>query len=263
MVINLPAQAREGDPLGRAVGDWLWPEWFTADHWEMTRRITPPRQWLCLYQQTPTAEDGDYFKREWFRYYEQPDPYINTYITCDFAITVDGGDYTELAVWGVDSSRRIYALDWWHGQTDAAAWVEQILRLVRLWKPLRLVGEGDNIRKAVLPFLRRAMQDSGTYVTVEEVPSGGGNKPAKCRNFQALQENGLVYWPKTEWAERAIGQMLKFPGKHDDAVDACGVLGRYIDKIWSSSAPRPEPKALEDAWNAPLSIADFRKRIAK
>ena len=262
MVICLPAQAGENDALGRKPGEWLWPEWFTQDHWEMTRKVTPSRQWFSLYQQTPTAEDGVYFKRDWFRWYNVAPENLNTYITCDFAITADGGDYTELAVWGVDTQRWCFALDWWSGQTDAAQWVEQILRLVKLWKPLRLVGEGDNIRKAVLPFLRRRMQKDGVFVAVEEIPAGGGDKAAKARNFQALQENGLVYWPRVEWAERVVTQCLKFPaGKHDDAVDACGVFGRYIDQAWQAAPPSPREKTFEEAWASPLSIGDLRKRI--
>jgi predicted phage terminase large subunit-like protein len=264
MVICLPAQAGEGDALGRQPGEWLWPEWFTQDHWELTRKVTPSRQWFSLYQQTPTAEDGDYFRREWFRRYEEHPKTLNTYMSCDFAVTEGGGDYTELAVWGVDTNRRIYALDWWHGQTNALDWCEQIIRLAKLWKPLRLVGEGDNIRKAVLPFLRRMMQETGTYIAVEELPSGGADKPSKSRNFQALQQNGVVYWPRVEWAERVISQCVKFPsGKYDDGVDTCGVFGRYIDKVWQAPAPRPEKVSLEQAWNQPITMDNLRARLAR
>jgi predicted phage terminase large subunit-like protein len=264
MVICLPAQAGENDALGRKPGEWLWPEWFTEDHWSLTRKVTPTRQWFSLYQQTPTAEDGDYFRREWFRRYDTAPSGLVAYLSCDFAITEGGGDYTEIAVWGVDTQRRIFALDWWHGQTNALDWSEQIIRLCKLHKPAALIGEGDNIRKAVLPFLRRMMQDTGVYVMVEELPAGGADKAAKARNFQAIQQNGLVYWPKVEWAERVISQCVKFPaGKHDDAVDTCGVFGRYIDKVWQAPMPKAPPTNLETAWNAPLSIGDLRSRIAR
>jgi predicted phage terminase large subunit-like protein len=264
MVICLPAQAGVNDALGRDPGQWLWPEWFTQEHWDTVRSTTPSRQWFSLYQQTPTADDGDYFKREWFRRYTESPPGLVTYLACDFAVTDNGGDYTELGVFAVDQNRRIFALDWWSGQTNALEWSEQIIRLCKLHKPAALVGEGDNIRKAVLPFLRRMMQDTGVYVTVDELPSGGADKPAKARNFQALQQNGLVYWPKVEWADRVISQCVKFPaGKHDDAVDVCGVIGRYVHRIWEAPKPKPEPQTLKEAWDQPLTIGDFRTRIAR
>jgi phage terminase large subunit-like protein len=53
------------DPLGRALGDRLWPEWFTARHVELAR-AAGERSWMSLQQQKPSASEGVIMlKRYW------------------------------------------------------------------------------------------------------------------------------------------------------------------------------------------------------
>lgn len=71
-VLCLPAQCeRPDDPLGRKIGEFLWPEWFPKDHWS-TWRDNPraARTWAALYQQRPAPFTGVHFNREMFRYYD-------------------------------------------------------------------------------------------------------------------------------------------------------------------------------------------------
>jgi hypothetical protein len=63
-VIELAMEALPGDPLGRSVGERLWPEWFTEGQVEQAKRDV--RAWNALYQQRPASEEGDYFKLDWF-----------------------------------------------------------------------------------------------------------------------------------------------------------------------------------------------------
>lgn len=258
-VLRLPAIAdQEDDPLGRKMGEYLWPEWFPPSHWTVFRRNH--RTWASLYQQLPTPEEGSYFKAEWFRRYTEVPDALNIYITGDFAITDDAdADYTEIAVWGVDTLGNIHAIDWWTGQKNPVEWIEALLSLIQRWKPAYFVGERANIEKTVLPFLIQRMRDTGIYCAVEFVASVG-NKEAKARSFQGMQQIGQVYWPNTEWAERCIDQMLRFPaGKNDDVVDACSVLGRFLSQVWQASPkPRAAPR-LEDVWNQPLTMGDMMR----
>jgi hypothetical protein len=111
--------------------------------------------------------------------------------------------------------------------------------------------------KTVLPFLIQRMRDTGIYCAVEFV-SSVGNKEAKARSFQGMQQIGQVYWPNTEWAERCIDQMLRFPaGKNDDVVDACSVLGRFLAQVWQASPRPPKPKTIAEVWNQPLTMGDI------
>ena len=69
-VLSLPMEAQENDPLGRAPGDMLWPEWFTPQMLEQAKR--EPRTWSALYQQEPRPIGGGEFKREWICHYINP-----------------------------------------------------------------------------------------------------------------------------------------------------------------------------------------------
>ena len=55
----LPMEAEQHDPLGRAPGEPLWPEWFTDDMRAEAKR--DPRTWSALYQQRPAPDTGTYF----------------------------------------------------------------------------------------------------------------------------------------------------------------------------------------------------------
>lgn len=258
-VICLPAEAREGDILGRKPGEWLWTDWFHEEYWEQTKRtaiLNDVRNWNALYQQVPADEAGTFFQRSWFSdRYDQPPEHLTVYMSGDFAVTDGDGDFTELAVWGLGPDDRVYVLDWWSGQTTSDVWVEALLGLAKRYEALRFVGEMGPIRRAVEPWLERTMRDTGRYVGLEWMPSGG-DKAANARSFQALASQKRVLFPRTEWADRVINQLCKFPaGKYDDAVDTCGLFGRFIGSTWAAIEP-PKPKIPD--WNAPMRYADFQ-----
>ena len=110
-----------------------------------------------------------------------------------------------------------------------------MLDLAARWKPMWFVGEMGPIRRAVEPLLALKSRDRRVFVAAQWL-AHEGNKEAHSVNFQGLCSAGYVYWPRTEWAERVINQLLRFPaGKHDDAVDACSLFGRFIHKTWQAT----------------------------
>ena len=253
-IVSLPA-IRYEDGENKA----LWPEWYPLDELHKIQGAIGPRDWLSLYQQTPTVEQGTYFRREWIQFYSETPKFMTVYMSGDFAVTDGGGDFTELAVWGVDQHDNVYALDWWHGQTSADVWVKALIDRARRWKPLWFIGETGPIRRAVEPILRKEMEEQKHYVACEWM--SGGDKAANARSFQGMCSVGKVHFPKTEWAERVIDQLLRFPsGKHDDAVDTCGLFGRYVDKTWKAIVPK-EPKPM--TWDQPLVVKDFAPQRMK
>src|SRR5579883_1752499 len=103
-VVCIRAEAEADDPLGRKPGEWLWPEWFTPGLLAHEKIVQGPRNWNALYQQRPSPEDGDYFKRKHLRWYETPPPRstLKIYGASDYAVTDGGGDWTVHIVAGVD-----------------------------------------------------------------------------------------------------------------------------------------------------------------
>ena len=188
---------------------------------------------------------GFLFKREWMRPYERLPKDLNIYMSGDFAVTQSGGDFTELAVWGVDASGAIYALDWWAGQEQSDVWVSVLVSLVEKWGPILFIGETGQIRRAVEPMLRREMRERGKYVACEWLPHEG-NKIAHASSMMGLMSAGAVFWPadpNKTWVERVINQLCNFTGEDgriDDAVDTCSLFARYIHKTWNPQVTKTD-----------------------
>lgn len=239
-ILELPAIS----PDGKA----LWPSFYPIETLERIRSVQPPRDWAALYQQRPAPEEGAYFKRDWFRYYDETPKHIRVYGSSDYAVTEDGGDYTVHIVVGIDPDDNIYVLDIWRAQTTSDVWIQAWLDLVRQHKPLMWVEESGQIIKSIGPFLEKRMREEKVYCRREQVASAA-DKPTRSRSIQARTAMGKVYLPsKASWLEAFQSELLTFPaGKHDDQVDTFGLIGRMLDELVKGSVPKPEqPRARSD-----------------
>lgn len=242
----LDEQARGGDtwdilelPAISPDGQALWPEFYPLEQLERIKRSTLPRDWSALYQQRPAPDEGAYFKRDWFRWYENRPKQLRIYGASDYAVTEGDGDYTVHIVVGVDPDDNLYVLDLWRGQTSSDAWVGAWLDLVRMHKPLMWVEEQGQIIKSIGPFLEKRMREERVYCRREQVASAA-DKPTRSRSIQARTSMGRVYLPsKAPWLADFTQELLVFPaGKHDDQVDAFGLIGRMLDELIPASKPK-------------------------
>lgn len=257
-VLCLPAIWLDENGQERA----LWPEWYGLDFHRANRKFLcgsgAARDWFSMYQQTPTAEDGTFFHREWFKEYTTaPDrKSLNVYVSSDFAVTPDGGDWTWIIVWGIDPLGNIFFLDSWAGQTSADVWIDVLIGKFRRWKPLFFIGETGPIKRAVEPILALAMRENVDAATAcEWLPHGAANKQGNAQAFQGLVAQGRVYFPKTADAVRVVDQCLRFPaGSEDDAVDTCSLLGRFVHKMWAQAPQKPAATSLAEAFSAQPTI---------
>lgn len=227
-VLKLPMLATGNDPLGREPGMRLWPEWFTD---EMVRTAQQDvRAWNALYQQDPTPDEGDYFKRDYFTPYDQPPAGMHIYGASDYAVSEGQGDYTEHGVFGLDFNGDLYVLDWWRKQAASNVWIESQCDLIAKWQPLIWFGEAGPIRKAIEPFLKRRMQERRTLCRLEWLASIT-DKVIRARPFQARAAMGNVFVPSSApWLPDLISELMRFPaGKYDDGVDVCSLIGRGLE----------------------------------
>ena len=242
-IVSLPAEAEVNDLLGREPGQWLWDDAYGyGDFLRQEKATQLPRNWSALYQQRPAPETGDYFKAEWFRTYtsEPPRQTLNIYGGSDYAVTSHGGDYTVHVVVGVDPENRMYLLDLWRGQTSSDVWIEAWCDLVRQWKPAFWAEEHGQIISGVGPFLERRAIELHAYTAREQFVSRG-DKAVRAQSMRGrMAMLGLYVRQGAPWFADLRAELLSFPaGRHDDQVDALGLVGQLLDKI--SAGPRPKP----------------------
>jgi predicted phage terminase large subunit-like protein len=235
-VICLPALAEANDLLGRKVGEPLWDDddYGYGDQLVELSHNTPARTWSALYQQRPAREEGDYFRADWLKPYDRV-PSLDTlkiYGASAYAVTADGGDYTVHIVIGIDPEWRIYLLDLWRKQSSSAEWIESFCDLVMQWKPIGWAEEQGQIRASVGPFLDRRQRERKAYVARAPFPTRH-DKSVRAQSIRGRMEMDGLYVPVNAlWYPDFRAELLTFPaGKHDDQVDALGLIGQVLDRM--------------------------------
>lgn len=241
-------------------GKALWPEWYPIERLDQIKGVIGPRDWNSLYQQNPVPDTGDYFKRDWFRYYTEAPKHLRIYGASDYAVTEDGGDFTVHLVVGIDPNDNIYVLDMWRGQSDTEEWIEAWLDLCKKWEPLQWAEESGQIIKSVGPFIVKRQTETKVY-TYRKQYTSAADKPTRARAIQARMSMGKVYFPfgqdMTATLER---ELLRFPaGKNDDQVDTLSLIGRMLNQMIVGEVPKDDgPSEFKDATN--MTFADILAR---
>lgn len=261
-IINMPAIAEEDDPLGRAVGEALWPDGpdkFDLDFLE-EQQLLDPTGFAALYQQRPSAADGDMFLRENIHYYDPVDVPrdLRIYTASDHAVgTAQRNDPSCFLTVGIDRQSNIWLLDcyWRRAKTDVA--VEAMLDMAQLHKPLLWWAEKGHISKSIGPFLRKRMVERGPFINIREV-TPVDDKVTRAQSIAGRVAMGKVFWPRNAtWTTRSVDELLAFPkGLHDDFVDALSHIGLGLQsqfkpgksKIGHNGGPPLEPAFGTVSW---------------
>lgn len=223
-VLTLPALSQEGKAL--------WPEWFDEKKLAQARAIVGPRDWSALYQQEPVPEGGSFFQKAWVQWYDTPPKNLKHYGASDYAITEGGGDFTVHGVAGIDPNDDIYLIDWYREQSDPEEWVDELLDLMRQWKPIEWGEEKGQIQKSLDSFIRKRQQEEKVYCHRVQYASSV-DKATRAQAIRGRMAQGKVFLPANkEWARKLVQELLRFPaGKNDDQVDVLAIFGRMLDTM--------------------------------
>jgi len=235
-VLNLPAEAELDDPLGRAPGELLWGDdsFGYAEHLRKMKEVHSARDWQSLYQQRPVALGGNFFNESWLTPYDKlpPREQLRFYGGTDFAVSVDKGDYTCLLVAALDRSENLYLVDIWRGRTSPAEWVDHLLDMHHRWGCASWGVEKGQLAAAVGPFLEKRARERRIYPHLVPFPSRA-DKPTRARAIQGFMNyRGLHVNIRAPWYGPFLAELLSFPaGKHDDQVDALGLIGQQLSHM--------------------------------
>ncbi len=219
-VINLKCEADNNDPLGRKPGEALCPEIGKGNEWLKDFKSTfttkeGSRTWNALYQGSPTPDDGNIFKRKWFKYYEKLPtlPYMLISVDATFKDKEDN-DFVSIQVWGKRNSD-FYLIDRvkeHFGFTETLNVIRQLRNKYNKCSAVLIEDKANG--SAIVEVLQREF--SGI---IPINPEGG--KIARANAVSPSFESGNVYFPKNkQWLYDYETELVSFPNaEHDDDVD--------------------------------------------
>jgi predicted phage terminase large subunit-like protein len=186
-----------------------------------TKKITAEFWWSAVYQQTPMADVGAIFKKDYVQYYrraELPATFKRIVMSVDAAFKdLKSSDYVCVGVWAQALDDNTYLLDWRREKLSFTATAAAIVDLkTKYARASKIYIEDAANGPALIDMLSKKVHG------IEAVPPLG-SKEARAHAVSWVWENRLVWLPHPD--ERpgivpVVAEITSFPDvKNDDAVD--------------------------------------------
>jgi predicted phage terminase large subunit-like protein len=227
----LPAVA-EVDEEYRAEGEPLWPEKYDRQALAQIRETVGGREWASLYQQRPSAAEGNVFQRDWFRFYSEPPAFKRIVQSWDTAFKAgQDNDRSACTTWGI-ADDGYYLLDCWAERVEFPDLKRQVQMLADKWHPHDILVEDKASGQSLLQELRRDTRLPLLAVKVDK------DKLARAYAVTPLFESGNVRVPASAaWMADYIDELASFPaGAHDDRVDS---TTQALERMALMTKPKP------------------------
>jgi predicted phage terminase large subunit-like protein len=239
-VLNLPAIAQSattydlggGRTHARETGDILHPVHEPAEVLRNIKKSMGPMLFSAQYQQAPEPAGGKMIRRTMLRYYNGVirRPTDQIVMSWDIALSEkEGADYSACVVL-LNRGELYYVLDVIRGKFPFDQLKDKIIAVKQSHGKAALVIEEGGISYGLIQALR------GHHVNIVDYKPKG-DKEVRLISQIDLFAGGSVLLPKVApWLEDFESELLSFPGRHDDQVDAL-VQGL----AWGRAAWKPPP----------------------
>jgi predicted phage terminase large subunit-like protein len=232
------ADGGENDPTERMLGEVLSPRYPLAYLEDVKRK--QGSSFYALYQGTPRAPEGDYFKRGWFGAPVGAIPAGCQYVRYwDLAGGISTqADYTAGVLMAKDSVGYLYIVDVQYGRWAASERNATILQRAHLdrhahGRVATYIEQAPGLSKEPTEDLVRQL--AGFPVFADKVMT---DKVSRAEPFQAQAQAGNVKLLDAEWLGRYLDELCSFPtGAHDDLVDATSGAFNQLAKRRDPSPP--------------------------
>lgn len=232
-VLNLPAIAEDDDQLDRKPGEALWEERWPLAKLKARMKRLGGYVWNALFQQRPSPEEGNVFKRAWFPESRRID-------------AAPRSATRAVRYWDLAATKQQPGTD-----PDYAVGCLMRTNGDRFWicDVKRLRGSPNDIESTLISTA--ASDGPDVSVRVEQEPGASSklyidslarrmnrydlkgikssaDKVTRARPFAAACEREDVVLVRGEWNEQFVEELCKFPNAtHDDQVDAAS--GAYAE----------------------------------
>ena len=255
--IDMAAEALPDDQLSREEGEPLWPERYPKKRLKQIKRAVGPWVWTSLYQQQPTADEGDIFLKAWFNYWSYKSRNRKTYSlqrkdeesgeikwvhfptsecirfqTVDVATSErESADYFVVTTFALTPENDLLILDVMRDHVKGPRQMPVLRAQFQKWKPSIIGIESVAYQ---LALVQSAIDDGLPAIPLPV----DGDKVARANLAGARYYAGKIFHPsgQPEWLEAFEKELLQFPnGEHDDQVDtvssaAYAVAAKLIKK---------------------------------
>ena len=219
--IIIPGIAEENDPLGRAVGDPLWPEERSLKFWEDQKEIMGPYWFSSIIQQRPTKKGVNIIKSSWFRRFTERPARTGTDM---IVFSIDAAqraeevhDYTVIGIWYIVEDTKYYLVDMIRDRVEHPDLLTLVMDLADLWKPHLILVENKGAGTSLLQHLDRETP----YGTLAIDPRS--DKEMRMITESAAIKSGHMYIPlegTQPWLFDFEQEITQFPAcTYDDIVD--------------------------------------------
>lgn len=228
----------EVDPLGREIGQALYPQMFDVDYFQPFR--TNPRTWWSLYKQRPQVDTGEHFKREYFQYFDIDQYFVTLYSergidkyllkNCWAFQSIDTAqktgqenDETGIITWIVTPNNDMLIVDVYHERIEVP---DQEKAIDQYWNKYELAFQAIEDKQSGTGIIQTKLREGRPIVQLKATT----DKIERATTAVLYYANMKIYHRKgAEWLGYLENQLLEFPnGKHDDLVDCVSYGAKVV-----------------------------------
>ena len=219
-VVKYEAIATKNEKHRRA-GEPLFPALKSLEFLLERKKTMPRGNWEALYQQSPIVQDGELFKLEWFKWYEELPKIYSSSIFVDTAQKKgERNDFTVAQLWGDDNAGNIFLMDMLRIKENAPEAQKLIEAFYFKYSTVREIG-----------FKKMYVEDKSSGSTMLQVWKGRGmlvaaiqrniDKVQRANTYAGYVEMGKVWVnSKIKDIDVLLDEAVSFPnGAHDDTLD--------------------------------------------
>ena len=222
-LVKLPAIAEACDPLNRAPGEALWPEWEDEAALDRKRRTMGARVWQSLFQQNPNPDTDALFTTTRIPILETPPPIQREIRAWDLAATLPtegrDPDWTVGLKLAVTTDGKYVVTDIIRhrsGPTEVARIIAATANQDGAGVLIGLPQDPGQAGKQQIVWLTERLAGHRVHASPES-----GSKLTRATPAAAAVDAGLVSLLRAPWNRAFLDELRDFPqGRKDDQVDA-------------------------------------------
>lgn len=269
-VLNLPAIADEdNDPIGRKIGEPLWPEAYPLERLEQIKNTVGARTWNALYQGQPVPASGGMIQMDWFEErYTRADlkaaltmgqilrrmggqKAVNAYegeLISKIVISVDTAfkesqlsDPSAFTVWGITNRSRKWLIEVVNKRLQYPDLKRATIGLHAKYAelglgPVPLLIEDKASGQSLIQDLKRF-----TKIPIFAIHPENAKEVRMAAVTDYMEDGSMILPARAPWLVDTETQMARFPyAAHDDICDSISQFLKWISKKKYSKSKRPK-----------------------